>query len=137
MLDRPGHHGSLEKPDPYTYVCSACHDEVLEDTPPDLAPQVERWSPEARRDRTIHRALSRTEKLRAIKEVHPRLAGLANEMPAPAASRVKESPVLSRAQRLFSPVAASDIAVPTESAGPLEVAYTDLLFDFRSVRSSW
>ena len=54
LLDRPGLLPALEKDDPYTYVCAACHDEVIADVPPDLQVQIPRWTAQARRDRIIH-----------------------------------------------------------------------------------
>jgi hypothetical protein len=44
-LDRPGVADALERddPHPYTYVCAACHDEVLGEFAPDLAAQIDRW----------------------------------------------------------------------------------------------
>ena len=37
-LDRPGKASALERtdPHPYTYLCAACHDDVLAELPPDL-----------------------------------------------------------------------------------------------------
>ncbi len=137
LLDRPGVLPSLEKADPYTYVCAACHDEVTADVPPDLQVQVPQWSEKARRDRTIHRALGRPEKLRAIKEVHAVLAGLEPEAPLPASMKRAESPPADRTRRLLSDSASSDLALQRDGANEEELAYTDLLFDFRSVRRSW
>ncbi len=137
LLDRPGTRPALEKSDPYTYVCAACHDEVVADVPPDLQVQVSRWSSEAQRDRAIHRAIGRPEKLRAIKTVHAVLAGFEPEMPAPAAAIRGQSPPASRARRQSSDVVPSDISLPRRGASDDELAYTDLLFDFRSVRRNW
>lgn len=87
LLDRPGERAPLEKKDPYTYLCAACHDEVVISFPPDLEVQVARWSAEARRDRVLQHAFGRAQRLRAIREVQAELAGLPPEMPAPAAGR--------------------------------------------------
>ena len=137
LVDRPGVLPPLEKEDPYTYVCAACHDEAEAHVPPDLQIQIPRWSAEARRDRTIHRALGRPEKLRAIKEVHAVLAGLEPERPKRASARREQSPPAARARRLLSEVVASDIALERKGASDDELAYTDLLFDFRSVERNW
>jgi hypothetical protein len=137
LLDRPGTLPSLEKSDPYTYVCAACHDDVMEDVPPDLQVQIPQWSSEAQRDRAIHRALGRPEKLRAIKEVHAVLAGLEPEIPLPAAAKRDQSPPVDRARRLLSKVVPSDLLLARDGASDDELAYTDLLFDFRSVRRNW
>ena len=136
-LDRPGVLPALEKEDPYTYVCAACHDEVVADVPPDLQVQIPRWSAESRRDRAIHRALGRPEKLRAIKEVHAVIAGLEPEVPLPAAMKRQDSPPVDRARRLLSDSVSSDISLARAGASEDELAYTDLLFDFRSVARNW
>src|SRR6185295_11261502 len=54
-LDRPGTVGALERtaPHPYTYLCAACHDEVLAEFPPDLAIQFDRWPGEAREAKVL------------------------------------------------------------------------------------
>jgi hypothetical protein len=137
LLDRPGESPSFEKDDPYTYVCAACHDEVIADVPPDLQVQIPRWTAEARRDRIIHRALGRPEKLRAIKEVHAVLAGLKPEIPLPASAKRFRSRPADRTRRLSSKTVPSDISLERDGAGEEELAYTDLLFDFRSVAQNW
>jgi hypothetical protein len=137
LVDRPGVLPPLEKDDPYTYVCAACHDEVIADVPFDLQVQIPRWSAEARRDRIIHRALGRPEKLRAIKEVHAVLAALEPEIPLPATMKRLESRPVDRARWLLSEIVPSDISLEREGATDEELAYTDLLFDFRSVARNW
>jgi hypothetical protein len=137
LLDRPGVLPPLEKEDPYTYVCAACHDDAMADVPPDLRVQIPRWSAETRRDRIIHRALSRPEKLRAIKEVHAVLAGLEPDVPLPASAKRMESRPVDRARYLLSDMVPSDISLDRAGASEDELAYTDLLFDFRSVARSW
>jgi hypothetical protein len=136
LLDRPGESPALEKENPYTYVCAACHDEVAGEFPSDLAPGLER-SPEAlRRDRIIAKALSRPQKLKAIKEVHAAYAGLQPLTPLPAKEKRGESPP-ARVSHPTMRQPASDISVERDGVAPDELAYTDLLFDFRSVRRSW
>jgi hypothetical protein len=75
--------------------------------------------------------------LRAIKEVHAVLAGLEPEIPLPAAMKRSESRPADRARRLLSDTVSSDIALAREGASEEELAYTDLLFDFRSLARSW
>jgi hypothetical protein len=137
LFDRPGKRAALQKDNPHTYVCSACHDEVALAFPPDLQLQMPRWSAQERRDRVLHKALSRPQKLRAIHEVHRVLAGMEPMIPVPAAEKKEESrPVpLARARRASQPPA--DLLLSREDAAPDELAYTDQLFDFRSVRRSW
>jgi hypothetical protein len=137
LLDRPGVLPALEKEDPYTYVCAACHDEVIADVPPDLQVQMPRWSADAQRDRTIHRALGRPEKLRAIREVHSLLAGLEPEAPLRTSAKQAEGRPAARSRRLLSDVPPSDIDIARDGASEEELAYSDLLFDFRSVAGSW
>jgi hypothetical protein len=137
LLDRPGERVALRKEKPHTYVCAACHDEVVADFPADLQLQMGRWSMETYRDRVMHKALGRPEKLRAIKEVHAVLAGLPPDMPRPAATRSDESPPAPKERRWGATQPPSDLVLPREGATPDELAYTDLLFDFRSVRRSW
>jgi hypothetical protein len=137
LLDRPGVLPALEKEDPYTYVCAGCHADVVGDVPQDLQVQMPRWSAEARRDRAIHKALGRPEKLRAIKEVHAVLAGLEPEIPLAASLKRLESRPVDRARRVLSDMVPSDISLDRKGASDDELAYTDLLFDFRSVARSW
>jgi hypothetical protein len=137
MLDRPGEHSALEKrdPHPYTYVCAACHDETLADFPPDLREQADRWPERLRHDRVIERAIGRPSRLRAEKEVLAALAGLEPEVPPPA----EPTPVaeIARGPRPPESDRPSDLWVPAEGGAPAEVEYTDLLFDYRSVRRNW
>jgi hypothetical protein len=88
-LDRPGRTGALERtdPHPYTYVCSACHDEVLGEFSADIATQIERWPKEMQEAKVIQRALGRVSKLNAIGRALRPLAGLEPELPTPAAER--------------------------------------------------
>lgn len=136
LLDRPGFGAALEKENPYTYVCAACHDEVAGEFPPDLLANLERSPKALRQDRIIEKALSRPQKLKAIKEVHAVFAGLAPVVPPPAKEKRDESP-LARVQHPTTRQPASDISIDRANATADELAYTDLLFDFRSVRRNW
>ncbi len=136
LLDRPGELPALEKERPATYICSACHDEVIEAFPPDLREQLDRAPKSMRHDRIIEKALSRPQKTRAIKEVHAVLAGLDPLVPAPAASKRAESPP-ARVRHPSAPQPPSDIVIQRDGVAPDELAYTDLLFDFQSVRRNW
>ena len=141
LLDRPGADpalGALERsrPRPTQYICAACHAEVLSHFPPDLLAQADRWPIATREDRVIERSLSRPEKLLAERDVLARMSGLEPDVPAPAATRAAESPpVTTPGARAAQPPSRLDL--PREGASDLELAYTDLLFDFRSVRANW
>jgi hypothetical protein len=136
LLDRPGESPALEKENPYTYVCAACHDEVAGEFPSDLAPGLERSPVALRHDRIIEKALSRPQKLKAIKEVHAAYAGVQPMVPPPAKDRRDASPP-ARIKYPMMRQPASDISIERDGVAPDELAYTDLLFDFRSVRRSW
>jgi hypothetical protein len=137
MFDRPGQRGALRKEQPHTYLCSACHDEVVTNFPPDLEVQVPRWSADARRDRVLQKAFSRAEKLRAIHEVHRVMAGLEPMIPVPAADKRGESVPAPKGRGRNAPQPPADLMLVRDNATPDELAYTDQLFDFRSVRRSW
>jgi hypothetical protein len=138
LFDRPGALPALERgdPRPQQYLCAACHDEVLSRFPPDLLAQADRWPAAVREDRVIERALGRPEKLRAEREVHALLSGLPPDLPEPAAARAAESPVAARRAR-HADQAPSRLDLPRDGIPEAELAYADLLFDFRSVRANW
>jgi hypothetical protein len=136
LFDRPGELPALEKQDPHTYLCSACHDETVVEFPPDLRAQMSAWSEESHRDRVLHKALGRPMKLMAVKEVQSVLADLPPEVPMPASANAKQSPpVRGRHRSVEQPP--TDLLLDREGASADEQAYTDLLFDFRSVRLNW
>jgi hypothetical protein len=95
-LDRPGVAGALERedPHPYTYVCAACHDEVLGEFSPDLAAQIDRSPRAVREAKVIQHALGAVSKLNAIGRVLRPLAGLEPEPPTPAAERAVILPAM-------------------------------------------
>ena len=135
-LDRPGVAKVLERPDPYTYVCAACHDEVAASFPPDLREQMPRWPEAVREDRVVERALGRPSKLTARKRVIARLAG---RMPEPV--REEAPPLREPLPRLGGHHALSPVPVrrdlALEDATPAERAYTELLFDPSALRAHW
>jgi hypothetical protein len=141
LPDRPGARPAIEKQDPYTYICAACHAEAEAEFPSDLQSQIPRWTEDARRNRVIHKALSRAVKLKAAKEVHTLLAGMPLEPPAKVLVASKAGPATRPAPDFASAPAhaqpASELSVPGDGACVEERSYTDLLFDYRSVRRNW
>jgi hypothetical protein len=95
-LDRPGASGALERrdPHPYTYICAACHDEVLGEFPPDLAAQMDFSPRQVREAKVMQHAIGRVSKLNAIGRVLRPLAGLDPELPIPAAERAAIVPAM-------------------------------------------
>jgi len=95
-LDRPGVAHALERrdPHPYTYICGACHDDVLGEFPPDLAVQMDAWPREVREAKVMQHAIGRVSKLNAIGRVLYPLAGLAPDLPTPAAERAVVVPAM-------------------------------------------
>ena len=95
-LDRAGAAGALERrdPHPYTYICAACHDEVLGEFTPDLAVQIDRWPREVREAKVMQHAIGRVSKLNAIGRVLYPLAGLEPELPTPAAEHALMVPAM-------------------------------------------
>jgi len=137
LLDRPGKQPALRKEKPHQYLCAACHDEVVINFPPDLQVQVPRWSPEDRRDRVLHKALGKPEKVRAIYEVQATMAGLKPLIPVSAKEKRMDSVPVPRGRVRQAVQPAADLILAREDATPDELAYTDQLFDFRSVRRNW
>ena len=141
LLDRPGAAPALEKQDPVTYICAACHAEARAAFPADLQQQMPRWPEQDLHDRVIHKALGRPMKLEAVKEVHALLAGLPS--PAKAAATVSRNAKVAASptrdgQGLGDDVQpASRLTVPDDGISVEESSYTTLLFDYRSVRKSW
>jgi hypothetical protein len=132
LLDRGGTHPPLLRDRPRIYVCSACHDEVRTTFPPDIAAQLDRWPPQVRAARIIQRALSRPSKQRARDEVHTALAGQPPITRHEAVRRVEEPSVIT------SPVQRSSTTLVVPRAdGEYEQQYTEMLFDYRSIRARW
>lgn len=136
LFDRPGVLPAIERRarHPYTYICSACHDEVLLTFPPDLLEQSARWPERARHNRVAEKALGRPSKLKAEKEILPKLAGLPITRETPAAKRKSKAAVAKPRYRVVTEIA------PTLEVGPgdeLETAYTDAILSYRSARKNW
>jgi hypothetical protein len=136
-LDRPGASGALERidPHPYTYVCAACHDEVLAEFPPDLAVQMDRWPREVREARVLQHAIGRVSKLNAIGRVLHPLAGLEPDLPIPAAEHAVIVPAMSP-----TPGPAPDErqgSLSIETGGGAEAEYVERLFSASRVWTNW
>jgi hypothetical protein len=136
LFDRPGREPALERrdPHPYTYVCAACHEEVLADLPADLLDSAGRWPERERQNLVIERALGRVSKLKAETKVLNELSGLAPDLPPPPLPRknaVDMAPVRRAKERPAATV------VPLADAAAEERAYTERLFDPGSVQESW
>jgi hypothetical protein len=137
FFDRPGSRKPLARSSPQhpeTYVCAACHDEVLADFPPDLKPQIERLAESKRESLVIEKALGRPQTLRAAKTVLASLSGLTPEPPAPPRPPVEES--FERRQWAVEK-ADADVEIPTEGASRSEIEYVEALFDPHTVARNW
>jgi len=136
-FDRPGSRKPLARSaprHPETYVCAACHDEVLADFPPDLRPQVES-APEARREAlVIEKALGRPQTLKAAKTVLATLSGLTPEPPVPARAPIEESP---QRRQWAVEKGEAEVEIPTEGASRKEAEYLEALFDPKAVARNW
>ena len=136
-LDRPGRSGALERsdPHPYTYLCAACHDEVLAEFPPDLASQVDRWPRQVREAKVLQQGLGRVSRLHAVGRILHPLAGLEPELPSPAAERAVIVPAMAPTP---GPAAAERSgALTIDRSEGLEGEYTDRLFAARQVWKHW
>ena len=136
-LDRPGSSGPLERtdPHPYTYLCAACHDEVVGEWPPDLASQVDRWPQEVREAKVLEHGLGRVSRLNAMGRILHPLAGLEPELPVPAAERAVIIPAMTPTP---GPAPTErDGALTIVKGGGLEGEYIDELFTVRRVWKQW
>jgi hypothetical protein len=136
-LDRPGVAGALERtePHPYTYICAACHDEVLGEFPPDLAAQIDRWPREVREAKVIQRAIGHVSKLNAMFRVLYPLAGLEPQLPTPAAERAVIVPPMTRAPGPAPGERRGDVRIETPE-GP-EGEYVRDLFSAQQTWRRW
>jgi hypothetical protein len=133
LLDRPGTETPLLREYPHIYVCSACHGEVRSSFPPDIRSQLDAWPRHVRDARIIERALGRSSKQRAKDEVHTVLAG---QLPIVGPKGVK--PAKREEQRTGGPVEGRESnLVVTATDSEHEAAYTEWLFDYRSIRARW
>lgn len=116
-LDRPGAASALERsdPHPYTYICAACHDEVLGEFSPDLAVQIDRWPREVREAKVMQHAMGRLSKLNAVGRVLYPLAGLEPDLPTPAAERALIVP----------PMTPTPGPMPSERGGVIDIETAD------------
>lgn len=137
LFDRPGRHTPLERtdPHPYTYLCAACHDEVLGSFPPDQLDATRRWSAEEHEAHVVERALGRPSKLAAEMLVLAKMAGLAPEMPAPPLPTKSAQDVSPKRRAPAQPRPRVELGGIADS--PLEQRYSDALFDYDTVRGSW
>ncbi|HTM01903.1 MAG TPA: hypothetical protein VL173_00245 [Vicinamibacterales bacterium] len=136
-LDRPGRAGALERrnPHPYTYICAACHDEVLGEFPTDLASQMDRWPSAVREAKVLQHAIGRVSKLNAIGRVLYPLAGLPPEVPVPAAERAVIVPAMTPTPGPAQGERAGTIDI--EIPNGLEADYIRNLFSAREVWRNW
>ena len=136
-LDRPGKSGALERtdPHPYTYLCAACHDEVVGEWPPDLASQVDRWPQQVREAKVLQHGLGRVSRLNAMGRILHPLAGLEPELPVPAAERAVIIPAMTPTP---GPAPSERGGVLTIVKGDgLEGEYIDELFTASRVWKQW
>lgn len=133
-LDRPGILLALERvdPHPYTYICSACHGEVLGEFPPDLASQIHRWPERTQQTRVLQHAVGRPSVLNAMHTVLFPLSGLAADPPRRVTEKVVTASALPPTPKGDNPA-----ILNVEPQTPGEAAYVAQLFDYRSVRTYW
>jgi hypothetical protein len=136
-LDRPGSAGALERrdPHPYTYICAACHDEVLGEFAPDLAVQIHRWPRAVREVKVIQQAIGHVSKLNAIGRVLHPLAGLEPELPMPASERAVIVPAMTPTHGPAPGERPGAVAV--DIGAGLEGEYVKELFSAREVWWTW
>ena len=136
-LDRPGTSSALERtdPHPYTYLCAACHDEVLAEFPPDLAIQIDRWPREVREASVLQHGIGRVSRLNALGRVLHPLAGLEPELPTPAAERAVIVPAMTPTATPTPAERRGVLTIETRE-GP-EADYIDRLFSANQVWDNW
>jgi hypothetical protein len=137
-LDRPGNRGPLERldpPYPYQYICAACHDEVMSDSPPDLIDKIAALSDFHRHSLVIEKALGRPSALKAEKEVLAKLSGLPPDLPVPPVARKIAS--FAKLDVTTPPPPEVDLQIHADAGSLDERLYIELLFDLRSVRRNW
>jgi hypothetical protein len=135
-LDRPGQLAALERtdPEPYQYICSACHEEVLAEFPPDIAEKSGQWTRRELENKVLEKAISRSSKLTVESTVLCKLADLAPDMPKPPMPYKNAIDVTGGSVTATQPPAEVEIP-PCKSLD--ERLYTELLFDYESVRRNW
>jgi len=137
LFDRPGHHNPLERGNdhPYVYLCSACHDEVLADFPPDIAEASKHWSDHDLEMHVLEKALGRPSKLKAELLVLAKMSDVSPDMPPPPLPRKAAFDAAPKRRTTAEPRPRTELGGIADS--PLEQAYTDALFDYDTVRSNW
>ncbi|MFL6248692.1 MAG: hypothetical protein ACJ74H_21895 [Thermoanaerobaculia bacterium] len=137
LFDRPGKLPPLERadPHPYTYLCAACHEEVLGDFPPDFVDTIRRWTDRERESHVLERALGRPSKLKAEMLVLAKMTGIAPDMPAPPIPYKSAEDVSPKRRAPAQPRPRVELGGIAES--PLEHEYSDALFDYDTVRGNW
>jgi len=137
LFDRPGKLGPLERtdPNPYQYLCGACHEEVLGDFPKDLLEPARRWTDDERRNHVLERAMGRPSKLKAEMLTLAKLSGIAPDMPAPPMPYKEALDASPKGRAPAQPRPRVELGGIAES--PLEQTYSDALFDYDTVRGNW
>jgi hypothetical protein len=137
LFDRPGDREPLERedPHPYTYLCAACHDEVLSSFPPDMLDSARHWSADECENHIIERALGRPSKLTAEMVVLAKMSDVAPDMPPPPMPRKTAQDLSPKRRAPAQPRPRVELGGIADS--PLEQAYADALFDYDSVRRNW
>jgi hypothetical protein len=137
LFDRPGKLPPLERtdPHPYTYLCAACHEEVLADFPRDLLDATRRWTKDEREAHVLERSLGRPSKLKAEMLVIAKMTGIAPELPAPPLPYKSAEDVSPKRRAPAQPRPRVELGGIADS--PLEQEYSDALFDYESVRGNW
>jgi hypothetical protein len=136
LFDRPGTREPLRrtKPEPETFVCAACHDEVVAAIPPDLRIAFDRHSIEARQALVIEKALGRPQRVVASRTVIAALSGLPIRTP----SRDERPFAEEKPSRSWAvDEVEADLVVPQEAASSSESAYRETLFRPEKVSRSW
>ncbi|HEX8172348.1 MAG TPA: hypothetical protein VF824_17575 [Thermoanaerobaculia bacterium] len=137
LFDRPGKLPPLERddPHPYTYLCAACHEEVLGDFPPDLVDSARRWSPDELEAHVLERALGRPSKLKAEMLIIAKMSGIAPDMPPPPLPRKEAEDASPKRRAPAQPRPRVELGGLADS--PREQEYADALFDYDTVRANW
>ncbi|HEX8155571.1 MAG TPA: hypothetical protein VF698_20730 [Thermoanaerobaculia bacterium] len=137
LVDRPGKLPPIERsdPNPYHYLCAACHEETFGDLPADVLDAARRWTEDEREAHVLEHALGRPSKLKAEMLIVAKLAGIAPDMPPPPLPYKTAEDVSPKGRAPAQPRPRVDLGGVAES--PLEQAYADALFDYDSVRRNW
>jgi hypothetical protein len=137
LFDRRGKLGPIERsdPHPYTYLCGACHEEVLCDFPADLVESMGRWSDREREGHVLERSMGRPSKLKAEMLVLTKMSGLAPDMPPPPMPRKVAHDASPKRRAPAQPRPRVELGGIADAS--IEQAYSDSVFDYETVRGSW